>query len=181
MNVQVYTDLVILGPMHGTFQTINDHPAVRFERRLSHPIDAVWRAVTEPEQLAAWFPARVTVDLTPGGRMRFEAGEGSADGEVLELDPPRRFAFTWGGERLRIELEEAGDGCVLRFTHVLSSPEQAARDAAGWHVCLDRLETALGGGAAVAPGSEPTGEWRGHYEEYQRRGLPVGAPVPGDA
>jgi uncharacterized protein YndB with AHSA1/START domain len=180
MNTQLYADVVILPGMHGTFQTIDDQPAVHFERRLSHPIDAVWRAVTEPDELAHWFPARVTVDLSPGGRMRFDMDEGSTEGEITELDPPRRFAFTWGEERLRIELEEAGDECVMRFTHVLSSRDQAARDAAGWHVCLDRLETWLGGGDATAPGNEPTSEWRGHYEEYQRRGMPVGAYIPGD-
>ena len=101
------------------------------------------------------------------------------DGEVTELDPPRLFAFTWGTDALRIELEEAPDGCLMRFTHLLGSRDQAARDAAGWHVCLDRLETLLGGGDAVAPGGEPTGEWRAHYEEYQRRGLPAGAHLPG--
>jgi uncharacterized protein YndB with AHSA1/START domain len=167
--------------MHGTFQTIDDRPAVLFERRLSHPIDAVWRSVTEPDELAHWFPARVGGELRPGGHMRFEMEDGTTEGEVLELEPPHRFVFTWGEELLRIELDEAGEGCVLRFTHVLGTSEQAARDAAGWHVCLDRLERSLGGDAVTAPGSEPTSEWRGHYEEYQRRGLPTGAPVPGDA
>jgi hypothetical protein len=67
----------------------------------------------------------------------------------------------------------------MRFTHVLSTREQAARDAAGWHVCLDRLEQLLAGAAGEAPGPEPTSEWGEHYEAYQRRGLPAGAPVPG--
>jgi uncharacterized protein YndB with AHSA1/START domain len=167
--------------MHGTFQTIDDRPAVRFERRLAHPIDAVWRAVTAPDELAHWFPDRVSGELEPGGSLHFEGEGGSFDGEVTELDPPRVFAFTWGpSNALRIELEESGDGCLMRLTHLLGSRDQAARDAAGWHVCLDRLETWLGGGDAVAPGSDATDEWRGHYEEYQRLGLPVGAPVPGD-
>jgi uncharacterized protein YndB with AHSA1/START domain len=161
--------------MHGTFETIDDRPAVRFERRLAHPIDAVWRAVTEPSELAAWFPGGMTID---GSRLRFDGGEG----EVLVLEPPHRFEFTWGpADELRIELEEAGDGCLMRLTHLLGGRDQAARDAAGWHVCLDRLEAALAGAAATAPGSEPTAEWRGHYEEYERLGLPTGAPVPDQA
>jgi hypothetical protein len=53
-------------------------------------------------------------------------------------------------------------------------------DAAGWHVCLDRLERHLGGTRTQAPDDEATPEWRELYEEYQRRGLPAGAPVPGD-
>jgi len=31
---------------HGTFETIDGRPAVRFERDLRHPVDAVWAAVT---------------------------------------------------------------------------------------------------------------------------------------
>jgi uncharacterized protein YndB with AHSA1/START domain len=159
---------------HGSFVTVGDRPAVRFERRLDHPVDAVWRAVTQPSELAHWFPASVEID---GPRLRFthtDAAAPPSEGEILHLDPPHRFAFTWGDERLEIELEPDGDGCRLTFTHVLSTREQAARDAAGWHVCLDRL--AAGGGAA--PTAEPTSEWREHYAEYRRRGLPAGAPVP---
>src|SRR4051812_7376584 len=110
--------------MHGDFLTVDDRPAVRFERRLAHPPDAVWRAVTEPEELRHWFPARVEVDLRPGGAMHFVHADDAAppsDGRVTEVEPPRVFAFDWGEERLRFELEPAGDGCVLRFTHVLSS------------------------------------------------------------
>jgi uncharacterized protein YndB with AHSA1/START domain len=169
---------------HGTYETVDGRPAVRFERRLAHPVDAVWRAVTEPDQLAHWFPSAVSLELRPGGRMAFTFPDGAAppmEGQVIELDPPHRFAFTWGDELLRIELKPAagGEGCVLRFTHVLSQAAQAARDAAGWHVCLDRLEQQLAGAPASGPTSEPTGEWRAHYDEYQRRGLPAGAPVPG--
>jgi hypothetical protein len=152
--------------MHGTYETIEGRPAVRFERRLAHPVDAVWRAVTEPAELAHWFP-----------------GDPPAPGDITEEDPPRLRAWRWGeeGDQLRLELAEAGDGCVLTLTHTLAAREQAARDAAGWHVCLDRLETALAGDDAQAPGEEPTSEWREHFEEYERRGLPTGAPVPDGA
>ena len=167
--------------MHGTYETIAGRPAVRFERRYPHPVDRVWRAVTEPAELAHWFPATVEVDLREGGAMSFAFPAGEMEpmeGRVTELDPPRRFGFLWGEEELRIELEPDGDGCRLRFTHLLSSREQAARDAAGWHVCLARLEELLSGHAGEAPGSDATSEWTEAYEEYQRRGLPAGAPVP---
>jgi uncharacterized protein YndB with AHSA1/START domain len=168
--------------MYGTYETIDGKPAVRFERRYPHPVERVWGAVTDPAQLAQWFPNTVEVDLREGGRMHFEFPDGEMEpleGSVTELDPPRRFSFTWGDEHLHIELEPDGDGCRMRFTHVLSTREQAARDAAGWHVCLDRLEQLLAGAAGEAPGPAPTSEWGEHYEAYQRRGLPAGAPVPG--
>jgi uncharacterized protein YndB with AHSA1/START domain len=155
---------------------------VRFERRLKHPVAKVWRAVTQPGELAHWFPSGVEVELEEGGKMHFEHAEDmapAADGVVLELEPERTFEFTWGSERLRFDIEPTDDGCLLRLTHFLSTREQAARDAAGWHVCLDGLSRHLDGAVATAPTAEPTGEWRRHYAEYQQRGVPAGAPVPG--
>jgi uncharacterized protein YndB with AHSA1/START domain len=172
----------MLAVMYGTYDTIDDRPALTFERRLAHPVQRVWRAVTDPAELAAWFPSAVSGQVAPGGTLSFDFPDGDMklEGEVVELDPPRRFAFTFGDDLLRIELEPVGDGCVLRFTCLFDDPERASRDAAGWHVCLDALEKHLGGMPGQAPGSEPTPEWRELYDEYQRRGLPAGAPLPGD-
>jgi uncharacterized protein YndB with AHSA1/START domain len=168
--------------MHGTYQEIENRPALRFERRIAHPIEDVWRAVTEPGELAHWFPAEVTVDdLRPGGRMSFAFPDDAfppSDGEIKECEPPRRFAFDWGEEHLRFELEPIAEGTLLRFTHVLTARDQAARDAAGWHVCLDRLEQRLTGAETEAPGTEMTDEHRELYADYERRGLPTGAPMP---
>ena len=173
--------------MHGTYETIDERPTLRFERRIGHPIDAVWRAITEPEGLEHWFPSRVEVDLRKGGSMTFTfrelklAGQPSTmPGEVTDLEPPQLFAFYWGDDHLIFELEpiDGGAACRLRFTAVLDARDKAARDAAGWHVCLDRLVQHLDGADAAAPGSEPTDEWRGLYEEYERRGLPTGAGLP---
>ena len=168
--------------MYGTYETIEGRPAVRFERRYPHPVDRVWRAVTEPAELAHWFPTTVEVDLREGGAMSFTFPDAEMEpmrGTVTQLDPPRSFGFLWGEEELRIELAPDGDGCRLRFTHLLSTREQAARDAAGWHVCLARLEDVLSARAGEAPGTGATSEWTEAYEEYRRRGLPGGAPVPG--
>jgi uncharacterized protein YndB with AHSA1/START domain len=173
--------------MHGTFETIDERPALRFERRIAHPIEAVWEAITRPEELAHWFPCQVEVDLRLGGRMTFHFAEHDLPdavstllGEVTELDPPRRFAFVWGEDHLHFELEPADDGAtMLRFLVELDQREKAARDAAGWHVCLDQLEATLAGAdddALTGAGSQ----WREHYTEYERRGMPVGAPVPGE-
>ena len=167
--------------MHGIYETVDGRPALRFERRLAHPIDVVWRAVTEPSELAHWFPARVEIDHRPGGAISFVFADDEAppsDGEVIEFEPPRRFAFTWGDAELRFELEPDASGCRLVFVYLFDEREAAARDSAGWHVCLDLLERWLAGESPEAPDSEATEEWRTHYEEYRRRGFPSGAPVP---
>ncbi len=107
-------------------------------------------------------------------------GSNSMPGEVTELDPPRVFAFAWGEDHLRFELEPVagGAGCELRLTVGLGTRDKAARDSAGWHVCLDRLERVVAGEDGPAA-TGASGEWRALYEEYQRRGAPAGAADPG--
>ncbi|CAA9485839.1 MAG: hypothetical protein AVDCRST_MAG13-1443 [uncultured Solirubrobacteraceae bacterium] len=167
---------------HGTYTTVDGRPAVVFERRLHHPVDAVWPALTEPARLGQWFPCDVEVDLRPGGAMRFTFPDGSAvGGRVVELDPPRRLAFLWGEDLLTFALAPEGSGSRLTLTHVLEEEgrDAAAKTAAGWHVCLDDLHRALDGGTPGRPHDGPTPEWSAHYDAYVAAGLPAGAPVPG--
>jgi uncharacterized protein YndB with AHSA1/START domain len=170
---------------HGTYETVDGRPALRFERRLAHPVERVWRAVTEPGELAHWFPAEVALaEPREGATMTFTFSDGimpPSDGTITVYDPPRRFAFVWGEDELRFELEplEGGAGCLLRFTHLLDGRDRAARDAAGWHVCLDTLEQHLAGEPAQAPTGEQTDEHRALYDDYVGRGMPHGAPIPG--
>ena len=171
--------------MYATYENVDRRPILHFERRLPHPRDAVWRAITEPSELAHWFPSHVEVDLRVDGAMRFEFENMPLDapstmtGRVTELDPPRLFAFFWGDDHLRFELEptDRDEACILRFTVVLGATDKAARDAAGWHVCLDGLARHLDDSSGQRPFTPET--WREHYAEYSRRGLPTGAQVPG--
>ena len=156
--------------MYGTYETIDGTPAVRFERVYPHAVDRVWRMITAPEELAAWFPTTVEVDLREGGAMRFTFPGGEMepmDGSVVELERPRVFAFLWGEELLRFDLAPEGDGCRLTLTHHISNADEAARNLAGWHVCLDKL------------GGQDS-DWQPYYEEYQRRGAPSGAEIPAE-
>jgi uncharacterized protein YndB with AHSA1/START domain len=174
--------------MYGNYATIEDTPTLNFERRLSQPVDRVWRAITEPDELRHWFPSAVEADLRVGGKMKFTFeghtlpdGSSFMPGEVTELDPPRVFGFQWGEDHLRFELEpvDGGVGCALRLIVQLGTRDKAARDGAGWHVCLDRLERLLAADDAPAAAGA-SDDWRGLYEEYQRRGVPAGAPIPGE-
>ena len=128
----------------GTLQTIDGRPALRFERRLAHAPERVWRAVTEPAELAQWFVA--PVGWTPELGETFE-GAGQS-GEITALEAPRLLAWSWGEERYAFEIAADGAGCVLVFTHVFDpSYGPAAQHAAGWETYLDRLDALLDGGA----------------------------------
>jgi uncharacterized protein YndB with AHSA1/START domain len=169
--------------MYATYESIDEGPVLGFERRIGHPIEAVWSAITDPAELAHWFPTAVSGEMRASGRLTFTFDERDLppiQGEVTEFDPPRALAFSWGEDHLRFELSPAVGGTQtdLRFTVELGTADKAARDGAGWHVCLDRLAAVLGGGSEEAFRGATEG-WRRHYEEYERRGFPASAEIPG--
>jgi uncharacterized protein YndB with AHSA1/START domain len=130
----------------GTLTRHGDLWTLSFVRRLSHPPDVVWRAVTEPEHLAVWFPQQIVGDRRAGASLRFVSSTGDGfDGTVLVYEPPSVMEFTWGTDRLRIGLEPDGSGTVLTLTDTFDDLGKAARDAAGWHECLDRLVNEVDG------------------------------------
>ena len=133
---------------------------------LPHPPEKVWRALTEEAHLAAWFPTTIEGDFRAGAPLRFRfRGEELPPtvGEMIACEPPRVLEFAWGfseadtdvpsefregrPERSRFEVTPDGGGCRLTFTTTYDRVGKSARDAAGWHVCLDRLEAELAGGA----------------------------------
>jgi uncharacterized protein YndB with AHSA1/START domain len=127
--------------MNGSLETVEGRPALRFERRLDHSPERVWRAITEPDELRRWFVA--SVDWKPEVGQSFEAMEQT--GEIVEAERPRVFAYTWGGDLLRFELTPDGSGCVLVFTHVFDDRALGAQHATGWDLHLDRLGATLDG------------------------------------
>ncbi|OLF19451.1 SRPBCC family protein [Actinophytocola xanthii] len=142
-----------------TLRMIDGEPVLRFERRFRHPPAKVWRAVTEPAELAHWFPAAVEAEPRPGAPMRFTfpdeaVVDGEWDGEVLEYDPPKVYMFRWEQDVLRFELLPDGEGCLLVFTQTVGGGWVgrlgAARNAAGWDNCLALLVARLDGTPALA-------------------------------
>ncbi|POX37116.1 toxin [Streptomyces sp. Ru73] len=170
----------------GSYLRLDDgRPAVRFERIYDHPVEKVWAFVTEPDELAHWFPApRITLDLVPGGTITFAGDPAVPDlrttGRILAVDPPRHLSFTWGDDELRFDLAPL-DGGRTRFTltDVLEARDAAARNAAGWDVCLAALDAFAEGRSFEGPHSGPTPQWEKLYAEYVAAGLPAGAAVPG--
>ena len=59
---------------YGAYGTIENCPALSFERRLSHPVEVVWRAITASDELEPLTGSgdaclrRVPAPRRPGGR-----------------------------------------------------------------------------------------------------------------
>ncbi len=151
----------------GTLEIADDGTAVlRYLRHYPHPVAAVWRALTDPEQTRLWW-AQARGELVPGGRwdlrwLNTSPGEAPMDwwtGSVVELQPERLFVVQNSAHGLlRWELRpvpgagrDGDEGTELRFSCRLAVPELARTDLssnlAGWHVHLDHLASVLDGGS----------------------------------
>ena len=132
------------------------------------PQDVVWSTVTEPEQIALWFSDAAEFDLRPdgtgsltwkpGGRATSELEETMVTPvRILEIDPPRYFAFRWThpadqdptpANSLLVEFTLTPEGDATRLSVVESGFEEIDRETAaseadgharGWPEHLERL------------------------------------------
>ena len=126
---------------------LSDHgrPATLIERHLPDPPDNVWRALTERDQVQSWFPSDVIVS----------GGEWKAGASVEFPFPPEVLAKTLTGEFVEVDEPNTLVSCGARTRSGSSSrpgaggthfilidelpPGIAARNAAGWDECHDRL------------------------------------------
>ena len=165
----------------GTYLEYDGRPAVRFVRTYPYPVERVWRAVTEPAELQAWFPSSVRLEPRAGGTIEFTGDPYSTDstGTILVYEPPHRLAYTWDNDELHFELTATGEGCTLTLIDVLDERPAAARNAAGWHECLEALDGHFRGRSGGPHGSME--DYLKVYETYVADGLPSGAEIPDPA
>jgi uncharacterized protein YndB with AHSA1/START domain len=161
---------------HAVLLERGGRPMLRFRRHLQHRPERVWSALTDRAELDGWHPTPFELEPRVGGAVRFpaESGPAMAPGRVLSYDPPRLLAYTWGEDELRWTLEPSEEGCLLELEHVFDDRLKAARDGAGWHLCLLALRERLDGVSVPRPDEGmaeqrlPDG-WTELNGEYQQR------------
>jgi uncharacterized protein YndB with AHSA1/START domain len=130
------------------------------EREYAATPERLFKAWTDPEELARWFAPNpeltidASVDLRVGGRYRVAMGPHVVVGSYREIDAPRRLAFTWQWETaegaaetmVTVELEPVATGrtrLVLRHERLPSESERSNHEQ-GWRAIFDRLEGLVG-------------------------------------
>jgi uncharacterized protein YndB with AHSA1/START domain len=140
-----------------------------FEIYIKTTPERLWEAITDDEMRRRYnFGVGVSSDWTPGSR--YEAGHQAAgvtiaEGENLEVDPPRRlvqsFTALWsedvkaeGTSRVTWEIEPVGDSCRLTVTHDELREDAHDELYGGWPQILSGLKTLLETGESLTtPGS----------------------------
>jgi uncharacterized protein YndB with AHSA1/START domain len=153
---------------------------LRFTRTLSHPQSKVWRAITEPDHLAQWFPTTIEGERAAGAPLTFSFPDELAppiDGEMIAYEPESVMEFAWGPDVIRIELRPVPGGTELTLLDTLQERGKAARDGAGWHACLESLKKALDGDANPREQMDVWREVHPHYvESFGPEAATVGPP-----
>lgn len=114
---------------------------------LNHPVDRVWRAISDPAELVHWFPnTSATLDTRPGGVGHWvwdvEQGHFEAEIHVVEVDAPHRLVWTWDHREeadqpvttVEWQLTERADGgtTLLVRESGFVDPAYRAGNAEGW-------------------------------------------------
>jgi uncharacterized protein YndB with AHSA1/START domain len=134
-------------------------------RTFEAPRDVVWRAWTEPEQLAQWWGPRgmtvpletVEIDLRPGGAFRLvmvadgSGAEFPSDMRFREVVEPERLVFGWEAQRglgsgtVTVTFTDLGDRTdVTTYFAGFATDEIFAGSKIGWEGQLDKLSALLG-------------------------------------
>jgi uncharacterized protein YndB with AHSA1/START domain len=127
--------------------------------------EQLWSALTSPDFMKKyWFGMHQESDWKAGSswRLVFPDGRVADTGEIVELDPPRRFVLKWRNEfkpelksegysRCTVELEPAAGAVKLTITHVMDQAGSKFIEAVsgGWPRILSDLKSLLETGEIV--------------------------------
>jgi uncharacterized protein YndB with AHSA1/START domain len=141
-------------------EQLSPETTLQVRKTFQAPRDRVFRAWTNPKELALWFAPSVEystkvpeLDFRVGGKYKVEMHHqgGSVHkvgGTYREIRPPEKIVFTWSweddpsaGESLvTLEFLDLGPATEILLTHVqLPNAEQREKHAHGWNGCLDQL------------------------------------------
>ncbi|HSZ51427.1 MAG TPA: SRPBCC domain-containing protein [Caulobacteraceae bacterium] len=103
------------GQADGGLARFPDRWTVEYLRTYPHPIERVWRAITDPNEFGAWF---IPGELEPraGGAFHFKSGGWA--GVVEAIDPPRYIRLSGGPDgagSFEYELTPVEGGTRMRF------------------------------------------------------------------
>ncbi len=164
------------------YGVLTEPATLRIQRLLPGPIERIWAYLTQSELRRQWLAAgemetkvgaafefvwrNAELSDPPGQRPPGFPEEHRMQSRVVECDPPRKLAITWGSAGgVSFELESRGEDVLLTLIHS-RVPDRATllNVSAGWHVHLDTL-------VARATGAKPAPFWDGwsrlktQYEE----------------
>ncbi|MGH7156721.1 MAG: SRPBCC family protein [Candidatus Saccharimonadales bacterium] len=133
---------------------------------INAPIERIWRAWTDPNQLKHWFTVMdgseteiIQFDVKEGGkvRLKFPGGAGEYTWTYIKIDEPKELVFDildfslpqflpdGAGGICNVSLKDLGDKTEVTVSGDLAGESKATRQMAenGWGSTLDKLNNYL--------------------------------------
>lgn len=145
----------------------------KIEAKVTHRFkasaDRVYDAWLDPKKARPWMEAaltklglagdiqRVEIDARVGGKFFFsdmrDGTEARHWGTYLELDRPRKIAFTWivdeaeesDPSKVALTIEPDGEGCIATIVHEMDAQwaDYIAQTQSGWGCMLKAIDASL--------------------------------------
>ncbi len=135
-------------------------PAVLGDAKITigAPAFRVFAALTEPDQLAAWWGEDVICEADEGGRYEATLPQGRIEGTITAIDGPQVLAFTLlipvGGAEVttnvHYELSPRGPQTAVHIAH-RGNQEVPGDWSALWQAVLESLKAYVEGAATSEP------------------------------
>jgi uncharacterized protein YndB with AHSA1/START domain/DNA-binding transcriptional ArsR family regulator len=154
--------------LSGLKRSIEEGPVKVFEVYIRATPERVWQGITDGELTRQYyFGSPISSEWTQGARFEMtspDGGEVWVEGEVLEVEPPRRlvqsFRAHWDAEmeqqdpsKVTWDLEPAGEATRLRVTHEDLTQAAERQVSGGWPQILSGLKTLLETGEPLVIGA----------------------------
>ena len=143
-----------------TSQITPDNDVLTLELFIAAPRERIFQALTDPAQASKWWGRRdqyyfnhFNMDVRPGGKWsttgtKPNIGDLEVHGEFLEVDPPRRLAYTWISSWMEAltkvlwELDSQANGTLVKLTHsgFAGNVDQAKGHSIGWSLVFTWLQ-----------------------------------------
>ncbi len=151
-----------------TSHITTDNDVVISKFFIAAPRERIFQAITDPKQAVRWWGqsgkyrlSEFQMDVRVGGKWSCSGssanmGNITVEGEFLEIDPPRRLAYTWTSwmpvsTKVVWELEAQANGTMLKLTHTgfAGDADQAKNHSLGWSSVLGWLQAFVEKGETI--------------------------------
>ena len=148
------------GPSQPNAKPAVPHAAVLGDAKITidAPAFKVFAALTDADQLAAWWGDDVVVEADEGGRYETTLPEGRIEGTITAIDGPQTLVFTWlvpEGDTevttsVHYDLSPRGPQTAVHIAH--RGPKEVPGDwSAMWQGVLESLKAYVEGTAPPGP------------------------------
>jgi uncharacterized protein YndB with AHSA1/START domain len=139
-----------------------------YEVEIATTPERLWRALTDPEETRKYWHGALSIsDWKVGSRWVSQSPDGEVylEGEILEIDPPRRLVHTFhvvhepeqaaeAHSLIEFEITPMGDRCRLTVIHSGRGPVTMAYTSGGWEAIFAGLKELLESDPVVAAAVE---------------------------